>query len=176
MNTLYRKPNLFLRIPKYRPKILPSQARLGLKSKEAAAPEEIHDKKRITILCVDDDPMLRLTETSILKKLGHGVKAANDGADALEIVMQGGISLIVSGYQMPDMRGDELLGAVKKIDPGLPVIIVSATLTPELVIKFKELGASLVMSKPLDMTELKEEVRKILSSDAFLEDTKPENR
>ncbi len=145
-------------------------------SKALMPPQMAQDKRKFRILCVDDDKGMRNAEKRIIAPLGHDVETAENGVEALERVMQGGISLIVSGYQMPDMRGDELLGAVKKIDPGLPVIIVSATLTPELVIKFKELGASLVMSKPLDMTELKEEVRKILSSDAFLEDTKPENR
>lgn len=79
----------------------------------------------ITILCVDDEDIPRMLRKLILEKQGYKVMAASSGKEALTMLEQGGINLVLSDQMMPGMTGTELTKAIKSSTSSLPVILVS---------------------------------------------------
>ena len=65
--------------------------------------------------------------TTMLKRLGFSVLAAKDGIEALEVFHQhqSEIKFVISDLTMPRMNGWETLTALRKIKPGIPVILAS---------------------------------------------------
>jgi DNA-binding NtrC family response regulator len=117
------------------------------------------EQKSITILVVDDDNLAMKTGCAIVKRMGHEFKTADDGRKGLEVFKQGGIDLVLSDRQMPNMDGLELLKELKKLDPDVKVIVVSGNMRDEDKAELYEAGAAAVMDKPYDMKELMETIR-----------------
>jgi len=134
-------------------------------AKKPILPSETMPVKRpFTLLCVDDDPPLLRMEKRMIEPLGHNVETVASGAEALERVRKGGISLVLSDFQMPGMNGAKLLEAVKKVDPGIAVIIISSTMTTELTRSLMNNGASLILEKPIAQEDLREAVTNVLAT------------
>ena len=79
----------------------------------------------ITILVVDDEKIPRVLRCLILEKRGYRTVAAESGEEALKLLADGGIDLVLSDQMMPGMTGTELTRAIKASSPVLPVILVS---------------------------------------------------
>lgn len=85
-----------------------------------------------TILCVDDNEQVLSVRTFLLETRGYRVLTASNAKDALEIVegaLPGSIDLLLCDLLMPGMDGDELVRRAKGMQPGLPAMIVSGTVT-----------------------------------------------
>ncbi|HEV2620101.1 MAG TPA: response regulator [Acidobacteriaceae bacterium] len=80
---------------------------------------------KITLLCVDDDDTPRMLRKLILQRQGYEVIAAASGKEALALLDQGGIDLVLSDQMMPGMTGTELTKLIKASRPEMPVILVS---------------------------------------------------
>jgi CheY-like chemotaxis protein len=80
-----------------------------------------------TVLMVDDDEMLRKLGENMLRRLGFKVLLASDGVEALEVFEQhkDEIRCVLCDLTMPGMDGWETLAALRKLAPGLPVILAS---------------------------------------------------
>ena len=78
-----------------------------------------------TILCVDDEDLPRTLRKLILQKQGYQVITAASGKEALLLLEQGGISLVLTDQLMPGMLGTELTKLVKSTRSDLPVILIS---------------------------------------------------
>jgi CheY-like chemotaxis protein len=109
------------------------------KSNTATAP--------LTILAVDDDPLVLENTAAMLTELGHIVLQAHSGAEALRILDQRHADLIVTDYAMPGMTGEELTQRILANQPELPILMVSGyaslpegagTSVPKLSKPFKE--------------------------------------
>ncbi len=74
------------------------------------------------ILIVDDDSSVRGTIARALTALGYVVREAPDGAAALDIVREGGLTLVILEYIMPGMDGAEVARRIGDIDPDLPIV------------------------------------------------------
>jgi CheY-like chemotaxis protein len=79
----------------------------------------------ITILCVDDEEIPRTLRALILRKQGYQVLTAASGTEALSLLDQNSVSLVLTDQMMPVMSGTELTKRVKAIRPRLPVILIS---------------------------------------------------
>jgi CheY-like chemotaxis protein len=85
-----------------------------------------------TILCVDDNEQILSVRTFLLETRGYRVIALPDPHEALAIVSNsapGSIDLLLSDLIMPQMDGNELVRRAKQIQPTLPAMIVSGTVT-----------------------------------------------
>lgn len=108
---------------------------------------------RKTILVVEDDNMMRRTLVSLLKSEGYDVIDALGGHQALEILANEPIDLIVSDVQMPDGDGFLLANELRSLSLHLPLIFMSGgvVLTD---LELKDLGASHFLSKPVSKHDL----------------------
>jgi PAS domain S-box-containing protein len=112
-----------------------------------------------TILVVDDDPLIAMSTVDMLEDLGHEVIGASSGAQALDILRDGGkIDLLITDFSMPVMTGLQLAKAVRKLRPKLPILLATgyAELPPDSEINLPRLG------KPYLQEQLAAEIAKLL--------------
>jgi len=98
-------------------------------AKAKAAPESIAAQtpapKARRILAVDDDVLVLFNTVSILEDMGHTVFQAGSGAEALAILRQERIDLLVTDQAMPMMTGVQLIEAARKTYPALPAVLAT---------------------------------------------------
>lgn len=102
------------------------------------------------ILVVDDDRRIVKTTCDILKVKGHEPVGAYSGEEGVEIVRHDVPDCVLMDIKMPGINGVEALKQMKQIAPALPVILVSAYATDELMEEAQRAGAYAVLSKPLN--------------------------
>ncbi len=108
-----------------------------------------------TILVVDDEPDNRQIFSVLLSDLGYKVIAEPDGVSALSTVGQGAkIDLVITDERMPNMSGLELIEALRKVVPSLPVILVTAYGSIENYLRSSSLGVFEYVNKPVGKREL----------------------
>ena len=112
-------------------------------------------KKINRLLIVDDDLSLRKMLEAVLTDDGYDVKEADDGQHAIEAVEEQFYDLILMDIRMARMGGIEALKQVKKLSPGIPVILMTAYASVETAREALKSGAFDYLTKPLDIDELK---------------------
>jgi two-component system, NtrC family, response regulator PilR len=116
------------------------------------------------ILVVDDEPGIRVMLSAALKREGYEVLLASDARNALSALEAGPVDVVVTDIRMPQMTGIELLDAVKRIDPGLSVIMMTAYGSKDTVLDALRLGATDYVEKGDKLKdELTLRIRKELS-------------
>jgi PAS domain S-box-containing protein len=79
----------------------------------------------LVILAVDDDDLVLMNTAGMLEDLGHTVFQAANAPDALRMLAQSSVDLVVTDHAMPGMTGAQLADAIEEAHPGLPVIIIT---------------------------------------------------
>lgn len=79
-----------------------------------------------SILVVEDEPKLRRLVELQLADDGYDVKSAPDAESALKLVNEGAFDLVITDLKLPKMSGLEFLQEVKRSDPQMPVVIMTA--------------------------------------------------
>ncbi len=121
-----------------------------------------------SLLVIDDDPDLCGMLEHLFKERGFDVVTASDGEEGLRLSRERRPDLIILDILMPKMGGIEVLAALKRAHPDLPVIVVSAggehTLDEASVAMFSRirLGAGRVFDKPVNLKELAATVDELL--------------
>jgi CheY-like chemotaxis protein len=112
------------------------------------------------ILVVDDDPLVAMGTVAMLEDLGHAPIEASSGRQALKILeTTDGIDLVVTDQAMPGMTGTELIAAIRKQRPHLPVILATGWAElPE-----NQPHAFLKLSKPYSQEQLARSIRRCLA-------------
>jgi two-component system response regulator PilR (NtrC family) len=116
-----------------------------------------------TVLVVDDEKAMREFLTVLLEKEGHAVVAASDGEEALRVVAERPIDLVISDLRMPKMDGIGLLAGIRERHPDLPLIMVTAYASSESTIQAMRLGADDYITKPFRVSEIRLVVEKALA-------------
>lgn len=80
-----------------------------------------------TILCVDDNEQALAVRKFLLETRGYRVVTAVSAHDALEILRNGGIDLVLSDLIMPQMDGNEMVYRMKEFAPEIPMLLLSGT-------------------------------------------------
>jgi len=107
-----------------------------------------------TILIVDDEKNYLLVLSAVLEDEGYEVLTALNGPEALEIHKRSDLDLILTDMKMPGMSGIKVLESVKAIDPGLPVIMMTAHGTVDKAVEAMQKGAYSYILKPFDNDRL----------------------
>ncbi len=114
------------------------------------------------ILVVDDSEGTRNLCSKILEKEGYAVQTAENGEEALKLVNENSFDLIVTDLMMPVMDGMELLEQVKKSNPRMPVIIITAYASVATAVEAIKKGAYDYVPKPFNPGELQVTIEKAL--------------
>ncbi len=113
------------------------------------------------ILVADDNAANRAVISKILERAGHSVELVDDGDQALDAAERGSYDLIVLDRNMPEVSGIEAVKALRLINAGrdrIPVIMLSADVTPEAKSEAIEAGADAFLGKPIEATRLLESI------------------
>jgi len=102
-----------------------------------------------SILVVDDDPNALFGICQILRDEGYHVIPAESGKSALERLKTDAINLIITDEKMPNLSGMELLSEVKKIEPDVPVILMTAYGSVSMAVEALKQGAFYFFEKPI---------------------------
>ncbi len=106
------------------------------------------------ILIVDDEKVQREALAQLLEMDGYTVKTAADGVAALSIVDQFMPSVMITDFKMPNMNGVELIYAVKKKNPLIETIVVTAYGKVDIAVDAMKKGAYDFITKPIDFEHL----------------------
>ena len=121
------------------------------------------------ILLVDDDEGVRTSLARILRASGQSVSVAQDGYQALQLVMEGmSPDLLLIDIRMPGMDGVETFEKCREHCPGLVAIFMTAYSSSERTIEAAERGALKVLSKPLEIPSLLELITASLNTSPVL--------
>ena len=110
--------------------------------------------EKLNILVVDDDRRMAHTLSDILIMSGHNAEVATSGEKALELIEDELFDCVVSDIKMPGMNGVELHHEISHRKPGLPVILMTAYASDNLVRQGLLQGVIATMEKPLDISHL----------------------
>ncbi len=106
------------------------------------------------ILVVEDDPHARKLMQTVLEQNGYSVLTAKDGVDALEIMDNKHVDLVVLDVMMPRMDGYEFTKELRDGGSDLPILMVTARETPSDVKRGFIIGTDDYMTKPVDEEEM----------------------
>ncbi len=120
-------------------------------------------KAHFRILVVEDDLEMRSLLADELSEDGYDVVQAGDGVEAVTKVANQRFDLVITDMRMPKMGGLELLPAVKKVSPDIPVIVISSFGDWQTSAEAKERGSFRYMAKPFKMPDLKDAVKEALN-------------
>ena len=120
------------------------------------------------ILIVDDEESQREMLAGFLQKEGYYVSTADSGESALKLCEDEYFELALVDLKMPGMNGIDLLERLKKEIPDIGVIVMTAYGTIDSAVEAMKKGAFLYVNKPLDLEELKLNIKKALENQKIL--------
>lgn len=115
------------------------------------------------ILIVDDEENTRIGLTKLLTQEGFEVDSAANGTDALALMSQRKVSLVISDINMPEMNGLNFLRELSRKYPSTSVIMITAYGGVESYLEAMNLGAFEYLHKPVRLDELKSVMKKIFN-------------
>jgi nitrogen regulation protein NR(I) len=112
------------------------------------------------ILIADDEANLRRVLGAQLSRDGYEVLLAEDGEEALRLIGEHHVDVVISDLKMPKLDGLSLLKRLAKDEPGLPVILITAHGTVDTAVEALKAGAFDYVTKPFDRAEFRAVVDK----------------
>ena len=129
------------------------QSRTAISSAPATAPE--HNGKQRTrtrILVVEDEPLILMSNVDMVEELGHEVEEAGSAEEALEIMEEGHIDILLTDVGLPRMTGMDLARTVRERWPNVKIIFASGDNTAQTT---SGIDDALQLSKPFTLDALK---------------------
>jgi two-component system sensor histidine kinase RpfC len=124
---------------------------------------------KLRVLVADDNPTNREVVGKILERSGHAVTLVNDGEQTLDAIEREAHDIVLLDRNMPGMGGMEALQALRLMTRGrerLPVIMLSADVTPEAKREALEAGADAFLPKPIEALRLLDEIQRLAGQPA----------
>ena len=106
------------------------------------------------LMLVDDEERFLVTTKKLLERKGYEVLTATGGAQALEILREKNVHVVVLDVKMPGMDGNATLVEIKRQFPMVEVIMLTGHATVESAIDGLKSGASDYLMKPTDIGDL----------------------
>lgn len=121
-------------------------------------------KRKPTVLLVDDEPLFRSSAAEALSEPGTGIDVitAANGGQAVEILQNQEVDLLVTDLHMPILDGLGLLREYMSIQPGCPALVLTAYASTQLEDDLRLLGGIGYLEKPVDISDLLARVRSLL--------------
>lgn len=119
------------------------------------------------ILIIDDEPYLPHQFARYLRKHGYEVSTAADGEAGLQELSSNTIDLVLLDLRLPKLSGLEVLTQIRKLDPELPVVMLTAYGDVQTAVAAMKIGASDYLLKGFDLDELLLVVKRALETSAM---------
>ena len=118
-----------------------------------------------TVLLAEDDESVRVLTAKMLASMGFEVILAVDGAEALELFTKhkDEIRWVLSDVTMPRMDGWEMLAAVRKVSPGVPVVLASGYDPAFMDVDHHPEHPQAFLRKPYGFAQLQEAIQKVIA-------------
>ena len=117
-----------------------------------------------TLLIVDDEKNYLVVLEALLSPEGYEIMTSDKAQEALRLLQEADVDLVLTDMKMPGMSGMELLEEAKKIKPEVPVIMMTAYGTIEMAVEAMKKHAYDYITKPFQNEELKLTLRKALEN------------
>ncbi len=108
----------------------------------------------MNLLVIDDEKTQRDSLTGFLEHIGYNVISAETGQKGLELLKKSSIHVVISDFRMPGLDGLRIVEEVKKIDPSILVILITAYGEVDLAVNVMKAGAYDFLTKPIDLDEI----------------------
>jgi len=128
--------------------------------------------QRINLLIVEDEKSQREMLEGFLLRQGFSVLSVDGGGRALDEVRRGHFDLVLLDYKMPGMDGLQTLREMRKINPELAVVMMTAYGTIETAVQAMKEGAADYLTKPIDLDELLLLIEKVSEKILLLRENK----
>lgn len=122
------------------------------------------DPDRVEVLLVEDDDDNRELMAEVLAAAGWGVHSVASGQEALRILAERSVHVVVTDLGMPGMGGMEMVHAARAIAPSVPVVVVTGWTGREDVDRARGREVDEVLVKPVDPDRLTEAVASVLAA------------
>src|SRR5438477_8307188 len=109
--------------------------------------------KNAKIHIVDDEDLIRWSHRERLRAEGYDIREAGTGQAALDQFKEG-IDLVLLDYRLPDIDGLSVLRELKKLDPDVLIILLTAFVNVETAVEAMKLGAFHFANKPFNLDEV----------------------
>ncbi len=128
----------------------------------------------LKILIVDDERIVRVTTADDLRDAGYNVREFSSAQAALQHLSEtdSSVDIVITDLKMPNMDGLEFLARIKKINPDIFVLLMTAHATVQTAVSAMKLGAYDYISKPFEIDELLLTIARIKE----IKEVKDENR
>lgn len=120
--------------------------------------------RALSILLAEDNQINRTVISTVLKRMGHGVDEATNGAEAVEKAKHNEYDLILMDMQMPEMDGCEATIQIRQEKGPIgqtPIIALTADVQAENNKRYREAGISVFVTKPVDWEVLQQKIDKL---------------
>lgn len=121
------------------------------------------------VLVVDDEANMRRVLEIMLARRGFKTLAASDGLQALELLAETPVDLVVSDLRMPGINGIELLRRLREIGNEVPLIMITAHGTIESAVEAMRLGACDYLLRPFDIEALDLAMQRVFAARQVLQ-------
>jgi len=121
--------------------------------------------KKYNILVIDDEQIVLNSIKKILHDEAYNVDLCLKSAEGLNKAKETSCDLVLSDIRMPDIGGMKLLREIKKVKPGLPVVLITGYATVQSAVQAMKLGAEDYLEKPFTPDTLLATVEKALARD-----------
>jgi DNA-binding response OmpR family regulator len=111
------------------------------------------------ILIVEDDPIIRQTVDYAMRRAGFSTRSSGDGYEALQMARAARPDLILLDLMLPGLDGLEFAQQIRKTDPDVAIVMVTALGEERDTIRGLDAGADDYVTKPFSMEELLARVR-----------------
>lgn len=111
------------------------------------------------ILVVDDEADTLEACSQVLRRAGCRVTTTSDVHQALALVQESEFDVLIADLKMPKMDGLQLLKAVRRVDPDLPVVMITGYATVETAVESIKAGAVDYIPKPFEPDQLRQVIR-----------------
>jgi DNA-binding NtrC family response regulator len=118
----------------------------------------------LSVLLVDDEPIVGKRLKPALEKSGYRIETYEDGAQALERIAQQNFDIVVTDIRMEPVDGIKVLEAALRKNPRTKVIIITGYATVEIAREALSKGAFDVIAKPFRPNDLREAITKAINA------------
>ncbi|MBL6082344.1 response regulator [Belnapia sp. T18] len=124
----------------------------------------------VRILIAEDEALIAMSMSDLLEEEGYAVSIASDGIEALAEVQRLGlqVSALVTDLNMPRMSGEDLISALQKVQPELPIIVVSGSAPLGGLEELRRYGGGqepfALLHKPMNYDDLVQTLRRVTST------------